>query len=121
MRSQSNKTVAEATGTLAIRSKLDDRDDVAIAFEYAIDDTKVLRRVGEVEVREVPPMVELRAKIAYGPVYGCFQSHIHRQLRAIVQRIGSKVVESGLLNFNRTFLTADEVSRVVRELTDTVN
>lgn len=80
---KSDKTLAHATATLVVQRQINDEDATAQAFTTEVDALAVLRRIGDVTVRTMGDVVELRADVEYGPVFGCHESDFTRHLKLL--------------------------------------
>jgi hypothetical protein len=121
--------MAMATGTLVVRClwvyPVDGNygQDHEQALQQGIDNTTVLRRVGEVTshkqvIDERHSVIELRCDVEYGPVFGCHESDLVRQLKSIVQETPLKddAQEAAVFNFVRRELSSVNVAEVLSTL-----
>jgi hypothetical protein len=115
MKSESGRTMATAAGTLVAQVAPGTEPDVA-AFEAALDRTGVLRRTGTAEVRTSGERAEVRCAVAYGPVFGCHESDLRRQLRDVLQRSGGRLTDGAVFHFQRRTLTPEALAAVISEL-----
>src|SRR5687768_1987214 len=106
--SKSDKTMAEVTGTLVVQFPAASDEsawDIA-AFERAIDQTDVLRRVGPATTERGERFIELRCSVKYGPVFGAYKSDLQRQVDAITQSFQD--AQTAVFDCKRRELTTTE-------------
>ena len=123
--SYSLKTLATATATLFVRCTSSDPaaiDAAARTFERDVDQFGILRREGPAEIVTKDDRVELRCRVAYGPVYGCHPADIKRPLGKIVERSSGLFEDGRVADFSRRILrSAEVVRRVTVDLTAKMN
>lgn len=122
-RSKSNKALAMATGTLIVRYIAQPGDDGAgdrRIVEMAVDESPILRRVGRVTVKLSEQYLEVHVDVAYGPVYGCHESDLQRQLKAMVLSgllpAGRAIEEYAVFNFSRVELNETDLQSALEKL-----
>jgi hypothetical protein len=117
----SNKTLATLSGTLVVRcrpSGSPDKSDVDTAwFAAEIDARPTIRRIGEVTERRTDTVIELRADVEYGPVFGGYASDLRRQLETI---LSASITDRAVFHIRRRELTDDDIVRL-RDAVDDVS
>jgi hypothetical protein len=111
---------------VVVRYALDEQrnwDDLMGAFEYVLDATDVLRRVGSATIQHGNELVEVRCDVEYGPIRVTVEDmrrHLERQARAIASATGGR--DSAVFNVVPTTLTTPEqLDEVIGNLTARAN
>lgn len=108
-RSKSNKALAMANASIVLQVRADDSESLVDVFEEIkgnIDKTGVLRFVGpESYTRTDRGYHELQYGVEYGPVFGCSEYDVRRQLKKIIETSNCEVLDSAVFHFSRRELT----------------
>jgi hypothetical protein len=120
--SKSKQTLAVGRGTLTVRCH-ETVDETGLMHELrdAVDNRGVLRRLEDVVVQRAgddEEYTELSCLVEYGPVFGCWESDLHRQLEAIVGE-WKGVAEFAVFGFHRQELTAAHIDDLATQVGDT--
>ena len=86
---QSDMVLATVSGKLVVQCAQDHAEEFAVELMSVIDSSK-LARMGDVTARdEGHGFAELTVTIAYGPVFGAYESDLRRFVLPVMRKLGA--------------------------------